>query len=217
DPQVGIDENAPFPVVKRTIKGVGRAQGRPNRFLEHWAHNPAYWQPRGGLALHRADAGTRAREHELLAEEQIHAAAPPQGLTALPADAAQPYVFYVSATQRDPNFATDARRYLSAADFDTTWAGPGSRKSQQEISHPPRQGRQEARRLPAGTMGGTQAHEYLAGAGGRGGSPGQRLASHEWCHLIGDGDGGPDEFANLVIGTNAVNTEQLSMELALRD
>jgi hypothetical protein len=42
------------------------------------------------------------------------------------------------------------------------------------------------------------------------------LAPWEWCHLIGDGDGGSNSASNLNIGTNAVNTEQLLLELVQR-
>jgi hypothetical protein len=43
-----------------------------------------------------------------------------------------------------------------------------------------------------------------------------RTTAFEWCHLIGHGDGGREEFANFVVGTEAVNTEQLALEGALR-
>lgn len=216
-PETGVDPAAPFPVLRRTIKGSGRAQGRPNRFVERWAHNPAYWQAHGGLAANKVQADQRAEAHELLDHEMVDAASPPQDFVALSADATQPYVFYVSTSQRDPSFAHDQRRYQSAAGFDRDWGNDSAaRKSQTAVSLPPQVPRQDAGRSPAGAMGGTQAYEYQ-GAAGHGGRSGVHLASHEWCHLVGDGDGGPDAFANLVIGTNAVNTEQLSMELALRD
>lgn len=41
-------------------------------------------------------------------------------------------------------------------------------------------------------------------------------AEYEWCHLIGHGDGGKERFGNFVVGTVAVNTEQLAMEGTLR-
>lgn len=40
--------------------------------------------------------------------------------------------------------------------------------------------------------------------------------SYEWCHLIGDADGGTNKEANLVAGTEAANTEQLILEQAQR-
>ena len=209
----GVDTDEPFDIRRRTLKGSGRAQGRPNRLREHWAHNPAYWQPHGGLAAHQSEAAGRAKAHELNPVEEISAADVPAGLVALPSDATQPYIFYVSATERDPNFTHDARRYARSADFDS--ARPVTGKMQQGLSDRPVENRRDAGRLPAATMGNTQAYEYMDT--NRGAIRGARLASHEWCHLIGDGDGGPDALENLVIGTNAVNTEQLAMELALRD
>ena len=69
-------------------------------------------------------------------------------------------------------------------------------------------------RVPGTTMR-NPAHLGAIGFEQRQGHQGV-LASHEWCHLIGDGDGGNCTPGNLVVGTNAVNTEQLAMETALR-
>ncbi|MFF0965960.1 DUF4157 domain-containing protein [Streptomyces sp. NPDC003283] len=216
-----IDPERSFQVVKRKLKmrDSGHSAGRTYRFDERWSPNPEYWGPVPGpqaeVAAHEMGLSSRSR----LAQEDMRFFRP------LPAPRSQPFVFHVADDRVDPHFLhadgaqKDRRRDVTAAAFDHTAANAHPedyrRKSVSMLSAPPQVGRGDAGRSPHRTMGGVQAHE-LMGAEGRKGSSGQRLASHEWCHLIGDGDGGPDMPENLVIGTNAVNTEQLAMETALR-
>lgn len=194
------DRGGPFDS-RRSMKSDGREMGRTNRLAdERWAANPNY---RGFRAA--------APDGQQLGAGEAATFRP------LPSDPSQPYVYFVN--RNDANFASDDRRFLSPEAFDQEFdgrrlAGRGGIKQQSAASEPPVLDRALGGRDPGTTMG-IQAHELMGGAG-RGGVAGISLASHEWCHLIGDGDGGHDHRDNLVVGTNAANTEQLAMETALR-
>ncbi|MFI7501300.1 hypothetical protein ACIBVL_22900 [Streptomyces sp. NPDC049687] len=220
-----IDPDQPFGIVRRTLKmrQGGASAGRTYRFAERWAPNPAYWNlhDRRAAAQAQAEAADRGlSDQDRLSQDDVDDFSP------LPTDPDQPFVFYVSPSSVDPHFQRsdgtqkNDRRYLSAERFDRT-VDVGSavtgyeQQAYQGLSAPHQVDRRTARRGPARAMGNQQANA-LMGNEGSGGSPGEHLASHEWCHLVGDGEGGPDIEANLVIGTNAVNTEQLAMETALR-
>ncbi|MFF3941426.1 eCIS core domain-containing protein [Streptomyces phaeofaciens] len=220
-----VNPDQPFRIVRRTLKmrQSGASAGRTYRFAERWSLNPAHWN----LADFQEAARAEAMAQQLGLDASSRFSAPDMAaFTALPTDADQPFVFYVSSTGVDPHFqhadgtAKNERRYRSATTFDNTAAagydvtGLGH-QGYTALSSPPQVDRRSAGRDPSRAMGRKQAHE-LMGDEGRKGSTGERLASHEWCHLVGDGDGGPDLPDNLVIGTNAVNTEQLAMETALR-
>ncbi|MER6788517.1 DUF4157 domain-containing protein [Streptomyces sp. NPDC000658] len=220
-----IDASQPFRILRRTLKmrQGGASAGRTYRFAERWAPNPAYWNlhDRQDAAEAEAQAADRGlSDQDRLSQYDVADFSP------LPTAPDQPFVFYVSPNSVDPHFQRrdgtqkNDRRYLSAERFDNTVAAGADvtgyeQQAFQGLSAPHQVDRRTARRDPARAMGNRQANE-LMGNQGRGGSTGERLASHEWCHLVGDGDGGPDIPANLVIGTNAVNTEQLAMETALR-
>ncbi|MDH6216830.1 eCIS core domain-containing protein [Streptomyces pseudovenezuelae] len=209
-----IDTARHFRIVRMTPKGSGgRSMGRTYRLGDYWATNPQYT----GLEDLQALAAARG-----LGEDN-HVAGPTPGLEELPTDPSEPFVFY-RRTAVDSNFtkadgtAKDERRFLSRSEFDTLGdeaVEQGRSRHQVGVSRPPSVDRATAGRHTATAMGGFAAHQMMP-VTGRGGTTG-RLASHEWCHLIGDGDNGPTEFRNLVVGTNAVNTEQLAMETALRD
>jgi hypothetical protein len=79
------------------------------------------------------------------------------------------------------------------------------------ISKPPPDNRKDAGRDPNTEMG-VSAWQPV---GGHTAPMKGKLASHEWCHLVGDADSGECAPENLYIGTNHVNTEQLAMETAL--
>ncbi|MCQ9133798.1 DUF4157 domain-containing protein [Streptomyces sp. IBSBF 2807] len=220
-----IDTAQPFRILRRTLKmrQGGASAGRTYRFAERWAPNPQYWNLRDPQDA--ADAAAQAADRGLPAEERL-SPYDVAGFSPLPTDADQPFVFYVSPNTVDPHFQRrdgtqkNERRYLSAERFDGTVAAGAAvtgydQQAFQGLSSPHQVDRRTGRRDPARAMGNQQANQ-LMGNEGRGGSTGERLASHEWCHLVGDGDGGPDRPENLVIGTNAVNTEQLAMETALR-
>ncbi|OKI03413.1 hypothetical protein A6A06_39430 [Streptomyces sp. CB02923] len=216
-----IDPTRGFEVVKRKLKmrDSGHSAGRTYRFQERWAPNPAYWGPMPG-----PEAELAAQAAGLGPDSRLMQADLPY-FRNLPAPRDQPFVFSVANDRVDPHFGRsdgtqkDSRKDVSAAHFDHKAARAGSGdtrlKAYTALSSPPQVGRGDAGRSPHRTMGNVQAHE-LMGDDGRKGSSGTRLASHEWCHLVGDGDGGLDIPENLVIGTNAVNTEQLAMETALR-
>jgi hypothetical protein len=207
-----VDTDRPFRIVRFTAKGSGgRSMGRTFRYGDYWDVNPRYRGP--------GDPRRLAELRELSPEDR--APRDTTGLVPLPTDPSQPFLFYRRRVV-DPNFtgpaggSHDARDFLSGEDFDRRYAqtAPARTRSSVDVSRPPTVDRAAAGRDPKAAMGNVPAHALMPDTGHGGGG---RLASHEWCHLIGDGDNGPSEFRNLVIGTNAVNTEQLAMETALRD
>ncbi len=67
------------------------------------------------------------------------------------------------------------------------------------------------------SVGADRSFDYVSAtkaATGHDNPPGEVL--YEWCHLIGNGDGGSMRAENLVAGTYAVNTEQLAIEEVTR-
>lgn len=211
-----IDPDRSFRVVRMIPKGSGgRSMGRTYRFGDYWDVNPDYegeGDPEALAGLRNLDAANRVTDDVT-------------DLVPLPTDPSQPFVFYRRPVT-DPSFAhadgtsNDSRRFLSTRGFDAKAnraeeRNNGKLRRQVRVSRPPTVDRATAGRNPAAAMGNMPAHGLMP-VTGRGGGVGRR-ASHEWCHLIGDGDNGPTEFRNLVVGTNAVNTEQLAMETALRD
>ncbi|MFJ8111499.1 DUF4157 domain-containing protein [Streptomyces sp. NPDC096132] len=211
-----INPDRSFRIVRMTPKGSGgRSMGRTYRFGDYWGINPAYTGDQDPHAL----AGLRNLDEENRVGDDT------AGLVQLPTDPSQPFVFY-KRNIVDPSFtyadgsSHNSRRFLSVPSFDrkanrAEEAGRGKLRSQVGLSRPPTVDRASAGRNPAAAMGNMPAHGLMP-LTGHGGGAGRR-ASHEWCHLIGDGDNGPTDFRNLVVGTNAVNTEQLAMETALRD
>ncbi|QUQ63953.1 hypothetical protein [Kutzneria sp. CA-103260] len=212
-----IDLNAPFRVVKRVPKkSWGRSMGRTYRFGDYWDVNPEF---RLDLPGDHAEAMRALVEGRGLKADKRVRGDDLDSLEQLPSDPHQPFLFYTPKIT-DPNFThrngarKHNRRFLLPAAYDRL-AGQSRTRGQVGLSKPPLANRQHAGRVPAAEMGGFRAHDVMPTTG-RGGT-GDRLASHEWCHLIGDNDDGPTVFHNLVVGTNAVNTEQLAMESALRD
>ncbi|WP_461017129.1 hypothetical protein [Streptomyces daliensis] len=204
-----IDLNAPFEIRSWVLRGSqGRSQGRTYAFGDRWAHNPVYWAAAGGFdrqqAEKLADSHGLDPDTELLTTDDDF-----DEHRLLPHTDSQPFLYYVPQRQ-DPRFRTDNRQFLGAPEFD---ALPGPKRNATAVSVPPEVDRRDGGRSTAKAMGNTQAHQWMGP--GMGGAPGV-LAAYEWCHLIGDGDNGPDIWQNLVIGSNAVNTEQLAMETALR-
>jgi hypothetical protein len=209
-----VDTSLPFRVVRFTAKGSGgRSMGRTFRYGDYWDVNPEYDGPEDPLHL--------AAIRHLAPDDR--APRDTSGLALLPSDPSQPFLFYRRRVV-DPHFTTgggashDARRFLSIDGFDRKYdraEDQGRTRSRVNVSRPPTVDRATAGRDPKAAMGNVPAHALMPDSGHRGGTG--RLASHEWCHLIGDGDNGPSEFRNLVVGTNAVNTEQLAMETALRE
>ncbi|MFJ9906784.1 DUF4157 domain-containing protein [Streptomyces sp. NPDC101152] len=222
DTLIDTHQRARFRVLRRTTKqrDTAHSQGRTFRYQERWSPNEQYWGRRDRTTMDRAAALAAAHglrmEDCLMADEERY-------FTRLPSDPDQPFAFYAEAGRHDPHFQGNGRRFLGAGTFDAAAehadrnprSSPYVLKEAAKLSAPPQVNRRDGKRSPAAAMGGRQAHEMMGGQGHKG-SVGEHLASHEWCHLIGDGDGGPDTPANLVIGTNAVNTEQLAMETALR-
>ncbi|WP_133259886.1 hypothetical protein [Streptacidiphilus pinicola] len=207
-----IDPTQPFTITQMIPKGSGgRSMGRTYRFGDFWGYNPGY----AGVA-----SADLAEQRGL--DDANRVDRPTPDLVALPTDRRQPFVFYTRRIT-DSNFthsdgsAHESRRFMSARRFDEQARDTPDRTFRQQVrvSNPPLVDRGTGGRSPMAAMGGVAAHALMPTTG-HGGTRG-RLASHEWCHLVGDGDGGPNWFDNLVVGTNAVNTEQLAMETALRD
>ncbi|MFI9626871.1 DUF4157 domain-containing protein [Streptomyces sp. NPDC052042] len=221
-----INPDQPFAVVGRVAKGSqGRSMGRPYRFGDYWDVNPDFRGGPDSSVDHDMDMEELIARRGLKEDNRVRSA-DRDSLVQLPSDPYQPFLFYTRDIT-DPNFThpggarKDDRRFLLPADFDHL-AGQaraaGKTRDQVGLSKQPVAGRQDAGRDPSKGMGGFRAHAIMpvSGHGATGGRL-AHLASHEWCHLIGDNDGGPAIFHNLVVGTNAVNTEQLAMESALRD
>ncbi|MBV7674138.1 hypothetical protein STHAL_32340 [Streptomyces halstedii] len=204
-----IDVEAPFEILSRTPRGSqGTSMGRTYAFGDRWAHNPAYWAAGG---INGPAAQELAQSRGLDADAELRAGDVDfNDYHILPYTGGQPFLFYVPNDKADPKFRTEGRRFMEAHEFD---ALPGPQRSETKVSIPPQVDRRDGDRRTARTMQNTQAHEWMGQDLG-----GSRavLAAYEWCHLIGDKDGGPDIPRNLVIGTNAVNTEQLALETALR-
>ncbi|GAA1956885.1 hypothetical protein GCM10009738_33650 [Kitasatospora viridis] len=203
-----INLDAPFRITRRSPRGsAGRSGGRTYAFGDRWGVHPA-----SGVGKDAAVETYGLDPEGFVGPNDVAA----QNLTQLPADASQPHpiIFYVPAGRRDSRFLHDGRRFATAAQFDAQVAGGTEMRGYRGLSERPQVDRRDGQRNTASAMGNTQAHEWMGP--GNGGSVGQ-LAKYEWCHLVGDGDGGPSSPENLVIGTNAVNTEQLALETALRE
>ncbi|MFJ8658779.1 DUF4157 domain-containing protein [Streptomyces sp. NPDC093795] len=206
-----VNPDRVFPVLTQTPRSNGRgSQGRTYMFEHRWAPNPSFVAAPGqGAAETAAFFGL---------DPDLRLSPADTGFVPLPTDPSLPFVFFVEEDRSDSRFLNDKREFLSADAFDTEYAMAsltGSTREQERISQPPIHDRRTAGRSTSQAMGGTQAHEWVDAGGSQGGAPGV-LAKYEWCHLIGDGDSGPNIPENLVIGTNAVNTEQLAMEIGLR-
>jgi hypothetical protein len=194
--------------------------GRPVGGAQRWGVNPAFAGVVGGdqqfLTLGELIAwGT----NELLLPLEDFVADVPEGMLELPAPPEQPFVFYLDSKTPRIDQPDTGRESISIAEFERRFeraeqdGGPIARQS--GISTAPRTSRKDggSERDPATAMGGLSASSVV---GGRPPPMQGALASHEWCHLVGDGDSGRCAPENLVVGTNSVNTEQLAMENSLR-
>ncbi|WP_438289590.1 eCIS core domain-containing protein [Streptomyces sp. HUAS TT7] len=207
-----IDCSKPFEVINQSPRSNGRgSQGRAYLYGRRWALNPDFWagrleDPEEFITAHKMDLSMRDDDPD------------PNLFEALPTSDDQPFIFYKQTGMDDDRFVGDSRDFGTEQEFDMDYSrqeihDPSSVRRQQGNSVPP--GSSRAGRSTATAMGGTQAHQWMDHTGGSGGRQGT-LARYEWCHLIGDGDSGPNVPGNLVVGTNAVNTEQLAMETGLR-
>ena len=219
-----MDPERPFRIIGRhPLTSQNRSGGRTFRHGGWWGFNPDYWenpaiadrQARYDDALPRVVP--RAELLRLDVSQFIDFAPPGTPVRALPHAPTDEFVFY-AADVPDDRFLGFDREVVSPQAFDALIAAnPLRTRLTVRFSDPPRTSRADSGRSTAAAMGGTQAHQWMSAFTGEdmSGEVG-KLAKYEWCHLIGDGDNGPSDFANLVIGTNAVNTEQLAMEMALR-
>lgn len=210
---------APYRIVSMSVRGGGGAgMGRPVGGPQWWGINSEF----NGVVGHRVLWG-----HELVAwgigelllpMDRYLKGSPGPGLRKMPATSFDPFIFYLEGAASSVQEPIGTRAVIDIGDFERRFERVreegGAYAEQEGLSKAPSVARKEggSDRDP-GTMMGTSAWKA---AGGKPAPLPGALASHEWCHLLGDGDSGPCAPANLVIGTNSVNTEQLAMENALR-
>ncbi|UTW62412.1 hypothetical protein KFE98_20800 [bacterium SCSIO 12741] len=211
--QIGRDSvTAPFDILKRIISGSRKSDmGRTFIGRDAWG-----FEDEPDEAVDAAKLKEIQKQYGLEPGKYIGNLADAGDYAELPGEH-DGFVFYVhegdEATAGNVHKHRD-RREMTTAEFDGKY-NPENDKQMQAISQVHRVDRGDSDRDPGKTMGGPAhlaAVDELQPASSVSGS----LSSHEWCHLIGDGDGGPDMAENLVIGTHQVNTEQLGMETALR-
>jgi hypothetical protein len=206
----GIDPSARFKVLKRIPrKAGGRSGGRTYAFGDRWGLNRELSPAPDRVTEIAKSYGLDEKKY--VGPDDISSGS----FTRLPSAAGSQFEFYIPTGKNDPKFLHNNRRLMDPQHFDQLASGNGAPiKSYSAASQRPLVDRTAGNRNTAAAMGGIQAHELMGTD--LGGSTGQ-LAKYEWCHLVGDGDGGPSRPENLVIGTNAVNTEQLALETGLRD
>ena len=219
-----LDPNRPFQIIGRhPLTSQNRSGGRTFRHGGWWAFNPDYWE-NPAIADQQARFDNALphmvnRTELLKLDTDQYVDFMPSGtlVHALPHAPTDEFVLYAEDAP-DGRFLNFSREVVSPQAFDALIAAdPLRTRRTVRFSDPPRTSRADSGRSTAAAMGGTQAHQWMSALTGQdmSGEVG-KLAKYEWCHLIGDGDNGPSDFENLVIGTNAVNTEQLAMEMALR-
>jgi hypothetical protein len=213
-----------FEVVAVASKGTTSAKGRAygNASNQAFVDNPAFTGTQAEKTAARTALGA-AGYTEYANAGAAGAAGFPVGL---PAPNSQPFVIYtVAAPRQDPRQSTqpaDTRDVHAETTFNTDVAtklaggaaGAAVRIMQaiEPQTHMPRTSRGTGRREPQGEAGGYSASSLMGNAGAVVGT----LGSHEYCHLVADGDGGACAPTNLVPGSNQVNTEQLALEETLR-
>lgn len=211
----------PYTITKVAKRGGGTAMGRPVAGRQAWDVNPSFDMVGPGyrrfesrhevIAWLVSSLGMQTQDHI----EFVGRA----GMVALPAPSTQPYVIYLHKDTPRIDQPSDARSEMSVGEFEQRFERAefaGERVADQtRISAAPSIKRKDggSERDPGTVMG---APAWATVGGNAPPVPGA-LASHEWCHLIGDGDGGTCAPENLIVGTNSVNTEQLAMENALRN
>lgn len=209
----------PYEITSIILRGEGTAMGRPVGGDQLWGINNSYNMNIGHIKSNNfnylKDWGLKVGNFPQI---DFHGGQnTPAGMKKIPPPASQPFTFYIkSNTPLNGQTVRNAPNVISPSTFlnykqNTAFNG-FKYFEQSRISSPPKTDRQTGHRDPGKTMD-SQAWKLMLG--GFGGTA-KNLASHEWCHLIGDGDGGQCAPQNLVIGTNSVNTEQLAMETALR-
>ncbi len=220
--------------VKRTPPGrSGTAKGRAYTGDQGFFPNPAYWGEREPddsvpAPTERERTARKAAIIRFVDEKTARA----QGALPQAASKGEPWVFCVPAAFGESGGTPDPkqtgnpglRRRSPDSSFAEETDGAQVRRATVFQTHTPAKRRGEDGREPQREANGTPAHFWMgsskddshkhdvpAYAGSRGAS-----GSHEYCHLVGDGDSGDCKAENLVVGTNGVNTEQLAMEETLR-
>jgi hypothetical protein len=229
DPLVGTVRriHEPFRIVRSSTLGERGDIGRTLAGGWAWAPNPNYRglmnAPNLGGQFHPVPMPQPILPSMLHMPPDKRFGAPgTERYVPLPAPPTQPFIYYKDPGANDPTHQHDDRRDLPPTSTSLTLLMPpeGLGPSpvplwqQSTFSAPPKKARKGSGRDPGKAMGGPASDLMPSGwsAAPRQGTQ----ASHEWCHLVGDADGGGCDGLNLVIGTNQVNSEQLALENALR-
>ena len=223
----GVPEllDAPFAVRRRAAGGGTSAKGRSFRGKQGFFPNPDYWKDKApDDSVPRPN--TRDNLLNPILELKDAGEAKNEGLVAQGAGPGEPWVFCVPDTFDDPKMNPDGRQAGNAGrarrqvdDFDQEASDKAVMRATVYQTRTPPQKRSDAGRDPQKEAGGIAASEWMGAKSddypAYSASMGQ-LGSHEYCHLVGDGDSGECSADNLVVGTSGVNTEQLAMEETLR-
>lgn len=208
-----VGDGSVFEITSITPPISKTATGRAYTGTQAFFANPRYRGAAVAAPTTRAAAAARAAIQRFDNEQAARAA----HFVPQPTSDQEPYVFCVPEDFDDPkqtaNPAQD-RRFRSEAQFEGDLAAGAAKSARSMATRTPAQRRAEAGRIPQAEAGNVPAAAFMGDAGTR--ATQGHLASHEYCHLIGDGDGGLCDRRNLVVGTNSVNTEQLAMEETLR-
>jgi hypothetical protein len=217
---------APWQIGHIAARGGGGAIGRTFGGTQFWDVNPGFSGIVTPVGTQGAYEVPQSQWLQLLTdvwkmppEQHVDKAPNKASLTALPAPREQPFLVYVDP-KSDPH-AKDVpleRKQIDVDMFEREFdRGYEMEESpvlyQEQSSSAPLKNRKDAKRDPNTAMG-ISAWQPI---GGKPPPMKGKLATHEWCHLVGDADSGKCAPENLYIGTNNVNTEQLAMENALRD
>ncbi len=216
---VGLAKNrtvGPYMVLKDTKRITGAHRDRAFSGAQSFAPNPAFSGMMGFPGFHYPVSISP----EILAivtgmsQQQSSEPTSTSSLSTIPSftDPGQPFKFLIDSSQD-----TSWKAPPTSGEFESSFksAPESGRRQQQRVSLRPKTSRKSTGKRDPGRVMGIPAWKKARG----GHSPIKRgkLASHEWCHLVGDGDRGPCAPDNLVVGTNSVNTEQLAIEVGLRD
>ena len=216
----------PF-AIQRVAAGAGKtAKGRSYRGTQGFFPNPAFrGVDRGPKPSVR---GSRSGDGEVL-EFADAAGAAANGLVPQQSSEHEPWVYCVPTSFDSGVGRPDARqggnpgrqRRQLPEDFDSYAEHRPQHRATVFDTQVPDQSRADASRDPGVVAGNVSSSKFMgaedpsvstAYGGGQG-----RLASHEFCHLVGDGDDGACRSENLGLGTSNCNTEQLAMEATLRN
>jgi len=219
----------PFTLRRRAAGGGSSSKGRSYRGTQGFFPNPDYWQKRKPDDSVPKPASRKATPTMAAILELRDAKdAATHGLVPQDAGPAEPWVFCVPDAFDNAKAAPDARQAgnprrqrKQVGDFDKEASDKQVMRATVYQTRTPAQKRGDAGREPQTAAGGAPASAWMGAKTDKAPGPAYaasqgQLGSHEYCHLVGDGDSGDCSRQNLVVGTSGVNTEQLAMEETLR-